>query len=40
MFRFKTAYTPEDKDLEDVRALGERYGFEVPATHRRPAPRL
>lgn len=40
MFRFKTAYTPKDKDLEDVRALGERYGFEVPATHRRPAPRL
>ncbi|WP_344487749.1 nucleotidyltransferase domain-containing protein [Nonomuraea monospora] len=34
MFRFKTAYPPQDKDLEDVRALGEAYGFEIPATHR------
>ncbi|SDK40904.1 lincosamide nucleotidyltransferase A/C/D/E [Nonomuraea maritima] len=39
MFRFKTAYPPEDKDLHDVGALSERYGFEVPATHRRAAPR-
>ncbi|MGR6918237.1 nucleotidyltransferase domain-containing protein [[Actinomadura] parvosata] len=38
MFRFKTAYPPKDKDLEDVRALAERYGFEIPPTHRRPAP--
>ncbi len=36
MFRFKTAYPPKDKDLADVRALGEKYGFEIPATHRGP----
>ena len=34
MFRFKTAYPPAPKDLRDVRALAERYGFEVPTTHR------
>jgi len=36
MFKFKTAYTPREKDLRDVEALGAKYGFEIPATHRRP----
>ncbi|MEU8275619.1 nucleotidyltransferase domain-containing protein [Microbispora bryophytorum] len=34
MFTFKTAYTPQDKDREDVHALGERFGFEIPPSHR------
>jgi lincosamide nucleotidyltransferase A/C/D/E len=34
MFRFKTAYPPKPKDLVDVRALAEKYGYDVPATHR------
>lgn len=33
MFKFKTAYMPKGKDLQDVHALSEKYGFEVPATH-------
>ncbi|MFG1943003.1 nucleotidyltransferase domain-containing protein [Nonomuraea sp. NPDC048826] len=33
MFRFKTAYPPQAKDLQDVHALGERYGFTIPPTH-------
>jgi lincosamide nucleotidyltransferase A/C/D/E len=33
MFRFKTAYKPADKDLRDVQALSEKYGFSVPKTH-------
>ena len=37
MFAFKTAYSPSEKDLEDVRALADRFGFEVPATHRKLA---
>jgi lincosamide nucleotidyltransferase A/C/D/E len=37
MFKFKTAYAPKEKDLQDVRALGARYGFEIPATHREPS---
>lgn len=35
MFRFKTAYPPAEKDLRDVAALAEHFGFEVPPTHRR-----
>jgi lincosamide nucleotidyltransferase A/C/D/E len=34
MFRFKTAYPPAPKDRADVRALAERFGFEIPPTHR------
>ncbi|WP_220504388.1 nucleotidyltransferase domain-containing protein [Microbispora sp. H13382] len=34
MFAFKTAYPPAEKDLEDVRALSETFGFEIPPTHR------
>jgi lincosamide nucleotidyltransferase A/C/D/E len=37
MLRFKTAYPPAAKDLADVRALGEAFGLDVPATHRPPA---
>ena len=33
MFKFKTAYTPTEKDLQDVQALAAKYGFEIPATH-------
>jgi lincosamide nucleotidyltransferase A/C/D/E len=36
MFKFKTAYTPTEKDLQDVQALAAKYGFEIPATHRQP----
>lgn len=36
MFAFKTAYPPSDKDLHDVNALAEKYGFPVPETHRKP----
>lgn len=34
MFTFKTAYPPAAKDLHDVRALADRFGFEVPPSHR------
>ena len=34
LFRFKTEYAPRPKDLIDVRALADAYGFDVPATHR------
>jgi lincosamide nucleotidyltransferase A/C/D/E len=34
MFRFKTAYAPEPKDREDVRALAAQFGFPVPESHR------
>jgi lincosamide nucleotidyltransferase A/C/D/E len=33
MFRFKTAYPPAAKDLADVRALHDVYGFEIPPSH-------
>jgi lincosamide nucleotidyltransferase A/C/D/E len=33
MLRFKTAYEPAPKDLVDVRALAQKFGFEVPPTH-------
>src|SRR5262249_11126225 len=35
MFRFKTSYSPAEKDLDDVAALAARFGFAVPATHQR-----
>ena len=34
MFQFKTAYKPRDKDVIDVRALADRFGFAVPENHR------
>ncbi|WP_221891151.1 nucleotidyltransferase domain-containing protein [Microbispora sp. KK1-11] len=34
MFAFKTAYAPEERDLKDVHALSEKFGFEIPPTHR------
>ena len=34
MFQFKTAYTPREKDLIDIRALAGKYGFDIPTTHR------
>jgi lincosamide nucleotidyltransferase A/C/D/E len=30
MFQFKTEYEPKEKDLHDVRILGEKFGFELP----------
>jgi lincosamide nucleotidyltransferase A/C/D/E len=36
MFKFKTAYPPGEKDLQDIQALATKYGFEIPATHRGP----
>ena len=34
MFRFKTGYAPAPKDIVDVYALAEKYGYEIPRTHR------
>lgn len=34
MFRFKTAYEPAPKDLLDVQALSDKFGFEIPLSHR------
>jgi lincosamide nucleotidyltransferase A/C/D/E len=34
MFRFKTAYTPTAKDVADVTALANHFGFVIPDTHR------
>jgi len=36
MFRFKTAYPPSEKDLHDVGALAQKFGFTVPPTHQKP----
>ncbi len=30
MFHFITCYEPREKDLQDVRALSDKYGFELP----------
>lgn len=30
MFKFKTSYEPKEKDLSDVRALSEKFGFTIP----------
>jgi lincosamide nucleotidyltransferase A/C/D/E len=34
MFRFKTAYPPTAKDIADVAALANHFGFVIPDTHR------
>jgi lincosamide nucleotidyltransferase A/C/D/E len=34
MFRFKTAYAPTAKDIADVSALAQRFGFAIPETHK------
>lgn len=34
MFKFKTAYAPHEKDLQDVRELAQRYGYAIPDTNR------
>ena len=34
MFRFKTAYTPTAKDIADVTALANHFGFAIPDSHR------
>lgn len=33
MFTFKTAYPPKEKDLQDVRALSKKFGFELPEAY-------
>jgi hypothetical protein len=33
MFRFKTEYAPAEKDIIDIQALAEKYGYEIPNTH-------
>jgi lincosamide nucleotidyltransferase A/C/D/E len=33
MFRFKTGYEPREKDLQDVCALSEKFGFELPSRY-------
>lgn len=34
MFKFKTGYAPAPKDIIDVEALAEKYGYRIPETHR------
>ena len=34
MFRFKSAYAPTAKDIADVDALAQRFGFAIPDSHR------
>jgi lincosamide nucleotidyltransferase A/C/D/E len=34
MFKFKTAYKPKQKDLQDVTALAEKFGYSAPDSHR------
>jgi len=33
MFKFKTAYEPKEKDLKDVQALSDKFGFELPSSY-------
>jgi lincosamide nucleotidyltransferase A/C/D/E len=33
MFQFKTWYEPKEKDIQDVRALSEKFGFELPSRY-------
>ena len=33
-FRFKTGYPPREKDLIDVAAMADKFGFEIPQSHR------
>jgi lincosamide nucleotidyltransferase A/C/D/E len=35
MYRFKTAYNPAPKDIVDIHALAEKYGYDIPTTHRK-----
>ena len=35
MFQFKTWYEPKEKDIHDVRALSEKFGFELPSRYAR-----
>lgn len=30
MFKFKTTYKPKEKDIQDVRALSEKFGYDLP----------
>ena len=32
IFQFKTGYEPKEKDLHDLRVLGEKFGFELPSS--------
>lgn len=34
MFKFKTSYEPKEKDLKDVQALADKFGFELPNTYK------
>ena len=34
MFKYKTAYPPKEKDLQDIQALAEKFGFTVPDSHK------
>ncbi len=34
MFKYKTAYKPAEKDLKDVQALSDKFGFVLPGSHR------
>lgn len=40
MFRFKTSYAPAEKDRQDVQALAERFGWELPKSHHSQAGRV
>jgi lincosamide nucleotidyltransferase A/C/D/E len=33
MFKFKTAYKPKPKDLEDIKVLAEKFNFVIPTSH-------
>ena len=35
MFKFKTSYAPKEKDIHDVRALSEAFGFALPDIYKR-----
>ena len=32
-FQFKTGYEPKEKDIQDVRALSKKFGFELPVRY-------
>lgn len=34
MIKFKTAYEPKQKDIQDVQRLAKKYGFKIPPSHR------
>ncbi len=33
MFKFKTAYSPSEKDYKDVESLAKKFGFKIPDSH-------